>query len=109
MCIEKELSDKSKYPIFARTAVTGYELASIVHELARHYKWRKISVIWHDRFPYKKLYEEFHGLYEEDIVSAHLMEVKAYYDYSKHHNLTRGYLKKISSKSKSKFLLLPKL
>ena len=68
MCIEKELSDKSKYPIFARTAVTGYELASTVHELLRYYKWKKISIIWNNRYPYKKLYEELHSLYKEDIL-----------------------------------------
>lgn len=105
MCIEKELSDKSKYPIFARTAVPGFELASTVHELVRYYKWKKISVIWHDAFPYKKLYKEFHGLYEEYIVSAHLMEVTGHYFHSEHHNLTRSYLKEIFNKSKSEFLL----
>ena len=105
MCIEKELSDKSKYPIFARTAVTGYELASTVHELLRYYKWKKISIIWNNRYAYKKLYEELHSLYKEDILSAHLMEATSNYYVNKHHNLTRGYLKTISRKSKSKFLV----
>ena len=105
MCIEKELSDKSKYPTFARTAVTGFELTSTVHELLKYYKWKKVSVIWHDTFPYKKLYEEFHASYDGDIVSAFPMEIPGYYNYREHHNVTRGYLQKIYHKSKSEFLL----
>ena len=101
MCIEKELSDKSKYPTFARTAVTGSELASIMHELLNYYKWKKVSVIWQDLFPHNKLYNEFHGSHEGKIVSVH--QLKAHYNLSKHHSLTLGYLKEISNKSKSKF------
>ena len=105
MCIEKELSDKSKYPTFARTAVTGFELASTVHELLKYYKWKKVSVIWHDTFPYKKLHEEFHASYDGDTVSAFPMEIPVYYNYREHHSVTRGYLQKIYHKSKSEFLL----
>ena len=101
MCIEKELSDKSKYPTFARIAVTGSELASIMHELLSYYKRKKTSVIWQDLFPHNKLYDEFHGSHERKIVSVY--QLKAHYNLSKHHNLTLGYLKEISSKSKRKF------
>ena len=37
MCIDKELSDKRKYPTFARSAVTGYELVFTMQELLSYY------------------------------------------------------------------------
>ena len=100
MCIEKVLSDKSKNPTLARAAVAGLEL-DIMHELLIYYKWKKVSVIWQDLFPHNKLYDEFHGSQEKEIVSVH--HLKAHYNLSKHFNLTLGYLKKLFSKSKSRF------
>ena len=72
-----------------------------MHELLIYYKWKKVSVIWQDLFPHNKLYDEFYGSQEKEIVSVH--HLKAHYNLSKHRNLTLGYLKKIFSKSKSRF------
>ena len=103
MCIEEELSNKRHYPTFARTAVTGYELVFTMNGLLSYYKWKKVSVISHDLFPYKKLFEEFHDSYKGEIVSAHIIEGAAHYNYSQHYNLTLSYLKEISNKAKSEF------
>lgn len=105
MCIEKELSDKRKYPTFARTAVTGYELIFTVNGLLSYYKWKKVSVISHDLFPYKKLFGEFSDSYKGEIVSVHMIAGASHYNYSKHNNLTLSYLREISNKSKSKFYI----
>ena len=99
MYIHKELSDKRKYPAFARSAVTGYE----IHGLLSYYKWNKVSVISHDLFPYKKLFEEFHDSYKGEVVSTHIIEGAAHYNYTKHYNLILSYLREISNKSKSEF------
>ena len=103
MCIEKELSDKRKYPTFARSAVTGYEIVFTMHGLLSHYQWKKVSVISHDLFPYKKFFEEFHDSYKGEVVSTHIIEGAAHYNYTKHYNLILSYLREISHKSKSEF------
>ena len=103
MCIDKELSDKRKYPTFAWSAVTGYELVFTMQELLSYYKWKKVSVIFHDLFPYKKLFEEFHDSYKGEVVSAYIIEGAAHYNYTKHYNLILSDLREISHKSKSEF------
>ena len=103
MCIEKDLSNKKKYPTFARTAVTGYELVFIIDAVLSYYKWKKVSVILHDLFPYKKLFQKLHDLYKGKVVSTHIIEDAAHYNYTKHYSLTLSILKEISSKSKSEF------
>ena len=101
MCIEKELLDKRKYPTFARTATAGYDLIFTMYGLLSYYKWKKVSVISHDLFPYKKLFEEFNDSYKGEIASAHIIEGAAHYNYSKHYHLVVSYLREISNKSKS--------
>ena len=103
MCIEKELLDKRKYPTFARTATAEYDLIFTMYGLLSYYKWKKVSVISHDLFPYKKLFEEFNDSYKGEIASAHIIEGAAHYNYSKHYHLVVSYLREISNKSKSEF------
>ena len=58
-------------------------------------------MIWQELFPHNKLYGEFHVSHKGEIVSVRYLQ--AHYNLSKHLNLTLGYIKEISSKSKSEF------
>lgn len=55
MCYEPELSDKSKFPTFARTEPIGHQLTPAIAELLRYYGWHKFGLVVENSTKFKQV------------------------------------------------------
>ena len=60
MCSNPELSDKMKYPTFARTYPLSKRLTPSLIALLNHYNWRTVAILVEDSFMFRSTYEYVH-------------------------------------------------
>ena len=70
MCYEPELSDKTKYPTFARTEPIGRQLTPAIKELLRHFHWEMFALVVEDSTRYAGL-----GLYSSHHLSKFISTI----------------------------------
>ncbi|VDM94971.1 unnamed protein product [Thelazia callipaeda] len=55
-CKDETMSDKSKYPTFARTVPAGTEITAALIALLKHFKWYKFSIIYEKNIANEELF-----------------------------------------------------
>ena len=108
MCSSADLSDKAKYPTFARTfAVDSQVGPSVVSLLKYAYNWTRVAIIYQDSTQWKSLKEHLVKEFERngiDVAYEYMVVGEAFY-----RNLTdeedfRATLREIKQKARSKYI-----
>ena len=100
--MEEELSDKSKYPTFARTSVISSEITPTIQELLNYFKWTKVAVIYENSTLYKKIFEEFKAKHKGEITIAKSVPRPYSTSFDQEYHIVRKHLREVSKRSKSK-------
>ncbi|VDK69925.1 unnamed protein product [Onchocerca ochengi] len=64
-CKDEMMSDKSKYPTFARTVPTETEITAALIALLKHFKWRKFSIIYERNVANEELFRSIRSTIEK--------------------------------------------
>ena len=105
MCVEQELSNKHKYPTFARTEPIGRQLTLALSELLKHFKWKKFGLIVEQSPIYIKVHRELKIRFEEYILVEKEISASSNYYLTKHYNEVLNDMKTIKRQARSKFVL----
>ena len=100
--MEEELSDKSKYPTFARASVISSEITPTIQELLNYFKWTKVAVIYQNSTLYRKIFEEFKAKHEGEITIAKSVPRPYSTSFNQQYYIVRKHLREVSKRSKSK-------
>lgn len=102
MAFEPELSDKMKYPTFARTEPIGRQLTPAIRELLRYFKWKKFALIVENSTMYTRASVDIRNEFKESITEFKYMHTSPHYAYENHYDLIVRDMKEISKKARSK-------
>uniref|UniRef100_A0A915Q3I8 Guanylate cyclase n=1 Tax=Setaria digitata TaxID=48799 RepID=A0A915Q3I8_9BILA len=64
-CKDEMMSDKSKYPTFARTVPTETEITAALIALLKHFNWRKFSIIYEKNVANEELFRSIKSAIEK--------------------------------------------
>ncbi|VBB30422.1 unnamed protein product [Acanthocheilonema viteae] len=64
-CKDEMMSDKSKYPTFARTVPTETEITAALIALFKYFKWRKFSIIYEGNVANQELFRSIKSTIEK--------------------------------------------
>ncbi|VDO69760.1 unnamed protein product [Onchocerca flexuosa] len=73
-CKDEMMSDKSKYPTFARTVPTETEITAALVALLKHFKWRKFSIIYEKNVANEELFRSIKSTIEKQNVNMKLSD-----------------------------------
>lgn len=108
MCSSADLSDRRKYPTFARTfAVDSQVGPSVVSLLRSTYNWTRVAIIFQDSTQWKSLKEHLVKEFEKygiDVAHEYKVVSEAFYFYLKHEAEFRAALREIKEKARSKYM-----
>ncbi|VDK57207.1 unnamed protein product [Anisakis simplex] len=65
-CKDHIVSDKSKYPTFARTVPAETEITAAFISLFKHFNWRKFSIIYERHVTNEELFSSIRGALDEE-------------------------------------------
>ena len=106
MCAEQELSNKYKYPTFARTEPIGHQLTLALRVVLEQFKWKKFGLMVEQSPVYLKVHSELKYQFNDQILVEKEIAAPAHYSYSQHYNMVLNDMKKIKRQARSKFVLL---
>lgn len=108
MCSSADLSDRKKYPTFARTfAVDSQVGPSVVSLLRSTYNWTRVAIIYQNSTQWKSLKEhlvkEFEK-YDIDVAHEYMVDSEAFYLHLQNETDFRAALREIKKKARSKYM-----
>ena len=106
MCVEQELSEKVKYPTFARTEPIGRQLTIALRELLKHFKWKKFGLMVEQSPIYLKVHNELKTQFKDQILVEKEISAPAHYSFAEHFNTVKNDMENIKRQARSKFVLL---
>ena len=106
MCVDQELSEKKKYPTFARTEPIGCQLTLALRELLKHFKWKKFGLMVEQSPIYVKIHKELKTQFKDQILVEKEISAPAHYYYSEHFKEVKNDMEIIKKQARSKFVLL---
>ena len=106
MCVDQELSEKKKYPTFARTEPIGCQLTLALRELLKHFKWKKFGLMVEQSPIYVKIHKELKTQFKDQILVEKEISAVAHYYYSEHFKEVKNDMEIIKKQARSKFVLL---
>jgi len=108
MCSSADLSDRGKYPTFARTfAVDSQVGPSVVSLLISTYNWTRVAIIYQNSTQWKSLKEHLVKEFEKygiDVAHEYMVDSEALYDYLQNEAEFRAALREIKEKARSKYI-----
>ena len=110
MCSSADLSDKAKYPTFARTfAVDSQVGPSVISLLKYTYNWTRVAIIYQDSTQWESLKEHLVKEFEKngiDVAHEYMVGKEAFYMYFylEKEAEFRAALRKIKEKARSKYM-----
>ena len=109
MCSSADLSDKAKYPTFARTFAVDSQVGPSVISLLRYtYNWTRVAIIYQDSTQWKSLKEHLVKEFEKngiDVAYEHMVVNEALYISPKYEAQFRVALREIKETARSKYML----
>ncbi|VDM21098.1 unnamed protein product [Wuchereria bancrofti] len=75
-CKDEMMSDKSKYPTFARTVPTETEITAALIALFKHFEWRKFSVIYERNVANEELFRSIKSTIEKQNVDLEVSDTQ---------------------------------
>ena len=106
MCVESSLSDKSRYPTFARTEPIGRQLTPAINEILSYFKWKKFALIVENSTMYKRAFKMIKEKFSVDVLAEAFMPPPAKYSYDEHFVEAREDMRKLKDKARSKSFAL---
>lgn len=87
MCSDAELSDKEKYPTFARTfAVDSQVVPSVVSLVKNAYRWTRVAIIYESTSRWEAIKNTLRkSLEEQGVVVAVVQNISSHEDYIEGH------------------------
>ena len=108
MCSSADLSDKAKYPTFARTFVVDSQVGPSVISLLKYtYNWTRVAIIYQDSTQWKSLKEHLVKEFEKngiDVANEYMVVREAFYFFLEQEAEFRAALRKIKEKARSKYM-----
>lgn len=106
MCSSADLSDKAKYPTFARTFAVDSQVGPSVVSLLRYtYNWTRVAIIYQDSTRWKSLKEYLVKEFEKngiDVAYEYMMAGEAFYTLKNEE--FRAALRGIKETARSKYM-----
>ena len=106
MCVQQELSQKKKYPTFARTEPIGRQLTLALRELLQNFKWKIFGLMVEQSQIYLKLHNELKTQFKDQILVEKEISAPAHYSYARHFKEVKNNMEIIKTQARSKFVLL---
>ena len=106
MCVQQELSQKKKYPTFARTEPIGRQLTLALRELLQNFKWKIFGLMVEQSPIYLKLHNELKTQFKDQILVEKEISAPADYSYARHFKEVKNNMEIIKTQARSKFVLL---
>ena len=106
MCVEQELSEKYKYPTFARTEPIGRQLTLALRELLQNFNWKKFGLMVEQSPSYLKVHKELKFQFKDQILVEKEISAPAYYNFAQHFKEVKNDMEIIKRQARSKFVLL---
>ena len=106
MCVDPSLSDKSKYPTFARTEPIGRQLTPAINEILSYFKWKKFALIVENSTMYKRAFKMIKEKFGVAVLAEAFMPPPAKYSYDEHYVEAREDMRKLKDKARSKSELI---
>ena len=107
MCSSAELSDKAKYPTFARTFAVDSQVGPSVVSLLRYtYNWTRVAIIYQDSTQWKSLKDHLVKEFEKngiDVAYEYMVVGEALY-LSENEAQFRVALRAIKETARSKYM-----
>ena len=108
MCSSADLSDKAKYPTFARTFAVDSQVGPSVISLLRYtYNWTRVAIIYQDSTQWKSLKEHLVKEFEKngiDVAYEHMVVSVAFYTSLEDEAQFRVALREIKETARSKYM-----
>jgi len=101
MCVEASLSDKTKYPTFARTEPIGRQLTPAIQELLHYYNWNKFALVVENSTMYRRAFKNIKEQFRSKVLAEAFMPPPAKYSYDEHYEKARKDMLKLKDKSRS--------
>ena len=105
MCYEPELSNKSRYPTFARTEPVGRQLTPAIAELLHYFKWHKFALVVENSTVYRRAGADILHTFGERINAVKYMKTSPQYAYESHYQHVKNDIKHISTRARIIILL----
>ena len=105
MCSNPTLSDKSKYPTFARTYSLSQRLTPSLLALLKEYKWKRVAILSENSRHVKETAEYMIDELKKNNVTVSLEEetpTPSSYTHKKHSIKLKEIMEKIKSTARSK-------
>ena len=106
MCLAQELSDKNKYPTFARTEPIGRQLTLALRELLQNFKWKKFGLLVEQSPTYLTVHNEVKTRFKYQILIEKEISGPAHYFHAQHFKEVKNDMEIIKRQARSKFVLL---
>ena len=107
MCSSAELSDKAKYPTFARTFAVDSQVGPSVVSLLRYtYNWTRVAIIYQDSTQWKPLKDHLVKEFEKngiDVAYEYMVVSEAFYR-AENETQFRAALREIKEMARSKYM-----
>ena len=100
------MSDKIKYPTFARTGVYADSISATIQTLLNHFKWKHVGVIYEKTLFFKKVYHQFKTKLNGTITAVKSIPPTLHYTYDHHYELAKNDLQNVSKAARSKLFYL---
>ena len=107
MCSSADLSDKAKYPTFARTFAVDSQVGPSVVSLLRYtYNWTRVAIIYQDSTQWRSLKQYLVKEFEKngiDVAYEYMMVNEAFYTSLENEAQFRAALRGIKETARSKY------
>lgn len=77
-CTEPELSDKKKYPTFARTTTLNVDVVHMIKALMEKFQWKKFAVLYERSHMWEPLYEALKRVSDDSKSDLKITLVESY-------------------------------
>ena len=104
MCVDPSLSDKERYPTFARTEPIGRQLTPAINEILSYFKWRKFALIVENSTMYQRAFKMIKEKFNVHVLAEAFMPPPAKYSYDEHYVKAREDMRKLKDKARSKWV-----
>ena len=101
MCVESSLTNKERFPTFARTEPIGRQLTPAINEILAYFKWKKFALIVENSTMYQRAFTVIKQTFTTDVLAEAYMPPPAKYSYDMHYINAREDMKKLKDKARS--------
>ena len=110
MCSAAELSDKKKFPTFARTFLVDSQVGPSLVSLLKHtYNWTRVAILYQDTTQWTSLKDHLLTEFKKngiDVAQAHMIKNEFNYRTLENEAEFRAALRDFKDKARSKYMYM---